>query len=752
MNVKIYSLLFFLALSQAVYANNIDSLIVLLNKANEPDKIDIFIQLSKAYWSISPSKGVFYANEAIKLTEKYQEPNNKAKALLYGGVNNWFIGDYNNAIDYYQKSLTIARKINDKRLCAYNLNNLGMVHTYLKNYKAAIENYTESSHVIEELGDKIEFAKIQNNIAELNMFMGNLDTALKLHLLVLNIIEKSDEQVFLIWLYNNIGTVYEKLENSVLALQYFDKALKLSYETNNTLGKSQTMNRIGKVYLSSKRYDEANEIFFNALKYAIDASSKEIINDSYRNISEYYAAIENYQKSLEYYMLFKQLSDSILNENKIRTIIEMQARFDLESVENENSLLQKNIEINKLTIKKNTTQRRYLIISLILTFALIALIYSQLRIKKNRNQELKEKNTLINNQKEQLTETLHQQQKLNDELQRQKVEIQLQTKELKATNEKLVELDQFKEGMTGMIVHDLKNPLNQILQATNLDRVKQSGKQMLNLVMNILDVQKFEDAKMILDYQNCSPYNIVQSAYKQVFILIEEKNITFENKIDPNLRIKTEFEILERVFVNLFTNAIKFTPNNGKITVCGELQANSERQENSSHIPLLLIKVSDTGQGIPSENLPNVFEKFVQVKTIKSGSIRSTGLGLTFCKLAIHAHGGQIGADSKIGEGTTLWFTIPLATEFYNSTFAETQQPQAETFILLRENRQILYPLLTQFKEFEVYEISSIRQLLSNIDVNNNQNLRHWTQELQNALRAGNEEKYVKLLKLIDNA
>ena len=124
--------------------NKIDSLINKLPLVNDTSKLDILIQLSKAHWTIAPSKGLFYSNKAIKLAEKYHDKNKEAKALLYGGVNAWFMGVYDKAIKYYQKSLTIAREIQNDKLCAFNLNNLGMVNTYLKNYEKAIENYSES--------------------------------------------------------------------------------------------------------------------------------------------------------------------------------------------------------------------------------------------------------------------------------------------------------------------------------------------------------------------------------------------------------------------------------------------------------------------------------------------------------------------------------------------------------------------------------------------------------------------------------
>ena len=251
-------------------------------------------------------------------------------------------------------------------------------------------------------------------------------------------------------------------------------------------------------------------------------------------------------------------------------------------------------------------------------------------------------------------------------------------------------------------------------------------------------------------------YSIAENAYNQVKMLINEKNITFENQINQQLGIKTDSEILERVFVNLLTNAIKYTPNNGKIFIMNELMNEKMNDVKPDFIPsffhsFILFKVSDTGQGIPADKLHLVFEKFGQVEAKKSGGIRSTGLGLTFCKLAIEAHGGKIGVESEVDIGTTFWFTIPLGTEIENTNFVEVQQTKAETFGLSDEDKQILLPLLPQFKKLEVYEVSDIRNLLKNIDIRNNPNLQFWVEEMKNIVRAGNEENYAALINLIEN-
>jgi signal transduction histidine kinase len=111
---------------------------------------------------------------------------------------------------------------------------------------------------------------------------------------------------------------------------------------------------------------------------------------------------------------------------------------------------------------------------------------------------------------------------------------------------------------------------------------------------------------------------------------------------------------LRRTLVNLLGNAIKFTPSGGTVTI---------GVRHSREGPSVVFSISDTGEGIPAEAFGRIFEKFGQVQSRQGGRIMSTGLGLTFCKLAVEAHGGQIAVESVPGQGSTFCFTIPHASK-----------------------------------------------------------------------------------------
>jgi signal transduction histidine kinase len=112
--------------------------------------------------------------------------------------------------------------------------------------------------------------------------------------------------------------------------------------------------------------------------------------------------------------------------------------------------------------------------------------------------------------------------------------------------------------------------------------------------------------------------------------------------------VNCDANLVTRVIANLVGNAIKFTPEGGKVAISVEKQGEGAK-----------LCVADAGYGIPPEYHAKIFEKFEQLETRQKKAMHSTGLGLTFCKLAVEAHGGEIGVESEVDKGSTFWFTLP---------------------------------------------------------------------------------------------
>lgn len=227
---------------------------------------------------------------------------------------------------------------------------------------------------------------------------------------------------------------------------------------------------------------------------------------------------------------------------------------------------------------------------------------------------------------------------------------------IKQMNRSLIELSHFKEDMTNMIVHDLKSPLNIIVNAEEFDdeslrlkMVKGSGYRMLNLVNNILDVYKYENVAFELNISQFRLMDVINNALNEVNFIVKKSFVNIAINKNVNIDIKADKEIVHRVFSNLLSNAFKFSPKNGTITIDTIVDQNN----------MVNVCIANEGPAIPKDRQKHIFERFGQNEKRDSGSISSTGLGLTFCKMAIEAHKGEIGVFSETDTGVEFWFTLP---------------------------------------------------------------------------------------------
>jgi hypothetical protein len=160
-----------------------------------------------------------------------------------------------------------------------------------------------------------------------------------------------------------------------------------------------------------------------------------------------------------------------------------------------------------------------------------------------------------------------------------------------------------------------------------------------------------------------------------------------------------------------------------------------------------LINIRDNGIGIPSDKIHLIFDKYVQINAQKSGSVRSTGIGLTFCKQVVEAHGGNIGVDSEEGKGSTFYFTVPFVKEDMSKveSVATTTALNDHLAELTPEEEQTLQPWVEKLRQWEIYDYSEVHSILEKMEFSNG-NLALWKEQLRKALQTGNEIQYQKLL------
>lgn len=642
-----------------------------------------------------------------------------------GGIY-WSKGDYPNALKYFQKSMKIDEQLGDHYGVGVSLKNIGIIHRIQNDYSKSLDNYHKALKIFQELNNKRATAGTLNNIGVVYRFQQDNPKALEYFIKSLRLKEEIGDKKGISATLNNIGLIHFDREEYAQAILNFQRALIIKQELGDKSGSCLTYLSFSKIYLKTKQYAKALNYALKCYEVANAHGLLDILKDANLQLSEVYSETNRYQKAYSHYVAHKVLSDSLYNEENIKKITGLELQYKFEK-EKELAAVE---QAKKDAIKEEELKRQKVIRNTFVAGLGVMIIISLLIF---RNFRMKQKTVkILSRQKKQIS--------------KQNEEIKLQAKKLQSTNEKLLELNEFKKGMTSMIVHDLKNPLNGILNVsktysykTQVDKMKQTAKQMLNMVLNILDVNKFEDSKMMIHKNSLSLFNFTNQSIAGIQFLADQKNIAIENCISQNITIKADEEIIDRVFTNLLTNAIKFTPNNGKIII----RANITKEKPER----IKISVSDTGIGIPADKIHLVFEKFEQVAAMKSGHIRSTGLGLTFCKMAIEAHGGQIDVTSEVGKGTTVWFTLPEGEKTESKNDVTVEQSAKEKLEFNHEEKQIIIPFVEQLKNTEIYKLLELRRILRKID-NESENIIKWKYEIGNAIGSGNQEKFNELLNI----
>jgi two-component system, sensor histidine kinase and response regulator len=228
--------------------------------------------------------------------------------------------------------------------------------------------------------------------------------------------------------------------------------------------------------------------------------------------------------------------------------------------------------------------------------------------------------------------------------------------------QRLRALEELRDDLVHMIVHDMRSPLMAILIHLNLlqgpvaalskDRqddlraAVEAVEELSRMVSDLLDVSRLEEGKMPLERAAWDLARMAEEVRASFGALDRQRQIDVESA--GTVEVTCDGAIIRRIMENLVSNAIKHTPPSSWVGI--SIKGRDGR---------VRVEVHDEGHGVPSEARVKIFEKFVTIKNRDERTYHSTGLGLTFCKLAIEAHDGTIGVDARAPTGSTFWFELP---------------------------------------------------------------------------------------------
>jgi signal transduction histidine kinase len=275
-------------------------------------------------------------------------------------------------------------------------------------------------------------------------------------------------------------------------------------------------------------------------------------------------------------------------------------------------------------------------------------------------------------------EEVHARVETHHKLRQLQIQLERQNGELQDNYNQLRKLEALRDNLTHMVVHDMRSPLAIVQMSVEmlktmltglgesetklLDGALRGAQTMNRMTTQLLDVSRLESGQMPLNKTACELAPFAQAALEAIAPLLGERRAVLD--VREPLTALCDAVLLRRVLDNLLSNALKFTPPGKDITVSIAREGDAAQ-----------LAVTDTGAGIPEKYHQKIFEKFSQIAGEQQS--KGTGLGLTFCKLAVEAHGGQIGVDSEIGRGSTFWFTLPLEAKARPAAAAAPVAPPA---------------------------------------------------------------------------
>lgn len=730
MNLKSFllnlALLFSLFLTEAqTVQERKDSILTQLESADSAQKVLLYDSVSRLYWSNNPDSSLYYAQLAFKYAQKTR--NDLSVAEAYNSLGNAYaqMGKNDEALDNYEKSLSLRKAAGDMLKVSHSLSNMGFIYIDQKKYSEALNAYKKGAAICNELNQYPDEAFMQMGIAQTYKTVNNKISALDYAIKAASLFIHTDNKSGLAYTFNFIGNIHKDLNNSTLALEYYKKANQLYKELNLQRGIANTTNNLGIAFDKMGRNDKALAYYQEFLQMAFDSDDIGSQGIAYNNIGFLYAKIKQYQKALEAYSKSLSISEmtndslSILNtNNNIASVYyeignlskaENYVNTALRHTPRNNDLfyLAESHEIlSKIYAAKNIFKKAYhhqsinreIKDSLFSMKANEQIVEMQVRFETERKEkeiELLKKNDEIKNLELQRQKNVNflwiglimlllgfgilgyfniQQKKKNNKLLQEKnQQLEIANKKLIESEEHLTELNATKDRFFTIIAHDLKNPFNALLGFSELllnNFAKYSNEQSEEMIKIIFDTSQslYKLLENLLQWSRSQTGGIAYSP--ELFPL--KKQVRQEMELLSHLSERKGLKIMSRVEesvvvyadVNLVSIIIRNLLSNA-IKFCnpqGKIKITAIEENN-----MVAVKVTDSGVGMSKQEIDKLFRLDESFSTKGTSNEEGTGLGLIVSKEFIERNGGKIYVSSQKGYGSTFTFTLPTSKSGINA-------------------------------------------------------------------------------------
>lgn len=574
---------------------------------------------------------------------------------------------YDKALEFSKQALVKSYQINDNSYIAQSYNTLGCIYNECAEVDKAIEFYNKA-----------------------------LSYAHKVH----------NDKLFN-WIYANLGSVYYFNAIDVpKGISFYKKALLYAKRAKDTTQLQYNKVDLASAYFSIGKYDEGNKVIkdikesilrngpedikmsMNLLLgiYATNTSQKELAEDYYlnsfsiaqankldsfliniyENLVRHYKYFKDAQKEALYQQKLENLNSVVYSKEKLDKIKKASAQIELDEYKIQLDKVEKANQMHQKSLKESKLIVILFIIILIVLLLFLLTLYKNIKLREQANIELT---------------------KANDALREAK--------------ERAEEASQLKSQFVSTITHELRTPLYGVIGITNiiidehkelgnsphLKSLKFSAKYLLSLVNDILQINKIEEKRVVLENLIFNLTDEINTIKNSVEYIADKNNDTLTVEIDtaiPEFLIGDKLR-LSQIVMNLVSNALKFTKN-GEVSIIADLKNVVDK------VYFIEFKIKDTGIGIAKEDQSKIFDKFVQIER-KEEDYQGTGLGLSIVTRLIELFDSEIHLESEENVGTTFTFTIGFeydedkSKEIINNIVVDLSSSQLYHILVVEDNK-----------------------------------------------------------------
>ncbi len=595
----------------------IDSLInqYKISLRDNNDSVKYYLSYNISYYSNDPNIRFKYAQKAFDIGIKRDKIKWQAASHLLMSVAYMKKGNLDSAIISLLKSQELYSQCNNIVGIATCKIQLAEVYEENKNYSLAESSYKEAIEIFIKLKDSHRLSGSYINLGDFYRGLTNHPLALQYFQKADSLYQILDNPTYSAYAKGNIGLVYiaqNKLDSAEL---YLNKAIEILEPLEDNYAVSSYLDGLAEIYFKQKKYAKAKATAHKSLQLAEEYALKEQIRDASIRLSTIYKELRQFEKAFQYQSQYIIYRDSINNEETIRNIANLRAKYEV---------AQKQKEVDKQKSEKELLliTSICLILVLLLSVILIVIMYKN------------------NKQRKQYTHQL-----------------ELQHQQLEAANAT-------KNKFFSVLSHDLRSPLatyssySEILnmcirngefnKASGICKeMEMSSSKLLDLLDNLLQwgVNQMDSVEPILSHVNVK--DVVNIEISHLGSIASQKNIEVHTHIPQEITLFVDRVSMSMAIRNLINNALKFTPSGGHITV-------STNKENNHTV----LKVKDTGIGMTPEQTQKIFDFNNINSTYGTQNEKGIGLGLQLICGFIKTHHAKIDVESQSGQGTTFILTF----------------------------------------------------------------------------------------------